>query len=420
MTYRRRLAHIGLLASLVLSLSLQAGTTIDEQVQAVVRQAIPAFVFISRKAGGSGSGAVISPDGYAITNQHVVGDEIDFNVRLGNGQSYTAKVVGRDRQGDLALMKLKTDEKLPYIKFGDSDKLKVGDPCIAIGNPLAIGLVDQTPTVSRGVISGLHQYRGRGRYNDAVVTDAPINPGNSGGPLLNLRGELVGVNGLVETRIGLRSNTGLGYAIPANQVKAWVPVLKDPKRLDVWHGRLLGLKFETDTKKAPQFGVLVTEVEEGSDAAKIGFQAGDLIFESQGYTVWNASRFAGVLGIYPAGTQMTTRLIRQGQTVELTYKLEERRPAKLGFSIARPGARDPFIRVGKVDPKSAAAKAGLKAKDEIIAIGKQALGGLAQVQYAIVVRRWMPRLIAGSKITLTVRRRENQEIVEKEITFIAD
>ncbi len=392
---------------------------VDKQVQAVISKCMPAFVFIARQKGGSGSGAVISPDGYVITNAHVVGADIKFTVRLGNGKSYSGKVVGRDKVGDLALIKLDNAKDLPYIKLGNSDDLRVGDPCIAIGNPIALGAIDQNASVTMGVVSGLHQFRGGGRYNDAVVTDAPINPGNSGGPLLNLDGELIGVNGLVETRIGLRSNTGLGYAIPSNQVNAWLPVLKDTKRLDVHHCRLLGLKFETDFDKLSEAGALIKEVEKESDADKFGFKAGDLIYFCQGNLVWNATRFAGIVGVYPAGTEISVRLIREGETVILKFKPDERRPARFGFVLNKPARGDMFLRIGKVDPKSASAKAGLKSGDELIGIGKQRLGGLAQVQYAILVQRWLPSVIAGSRIALTVRRREDGKIVEKEITFIA-
>jgi serine protease Do len=420
---KQRLLSLALRLALTVSLSLQVyakpKTDVENQTKTVIKKCIPAFVFIAHSSS-SGSGVLISPDGYVITNAHVVRKAIKLTVRLGNGDSYEGKVVGRDSTGDLALIKLADAKGLPYVKLADSDKIKVGDLCIAIGNPIALGAVDQNPTVSMGAVSGLHQYRGGGRYNDAIVTDAPINPGNSGGPLLDLDGKLIGVNGLVESRIGLRSNTGLGYAIPSNQVKAWLPELKDPDRLDVYRCRLIGILFEKDFDKLSEDGALIKTVEPGSEAEAFGFKDGDVIFECQGYPVWNATRFAGILGIYPAGTLITINLMREGETVTIKITPEERRPAKFGFTIGKPSQSDRFLRITELNPKSASAKAGLKLGDEIIGLGKQKMGGLAVVQHAFMVQRWMPMVISGMKITFKVRRRADDGIIEKEIVFTVE
>ena len=393
-------------------------TEVVAQTKKVIEKCMPAFVFIAH-SGTSGSGVLISPDGYVITNAHVVRKAIKLTVRLGNGDSYKGKVIGRDSTGDLALITLADAKRLPYVKLADSDKIKVGDLCIAIGNPIALGAVDQNPTVSMGAVSGLHQYRGGGRYNDAIVTDAPINPGNSGGPLLDLEGKLIGVNGLVESRIGLRSNSGLGYAIPSNQVKAWLPELKDPNRLDVYRCRLIGLVFEKDFDKLSEDGALIEKVVPGSEAEAFGFKDGDVILACQGNPVWNAARFAGILGIYPAGTLLTFNLMREGETIEIKITPEERRPAKFGFTVGKPSDGERFLRIVGLDPESASAKAGLKVGDEIIGLGKQKMGGLAGVQYSLLVQRWMPMVISGMKVTFKVRRRNEDGIIEREIVFTA-
>ena len=130
-------------------------------------------------------------------------------------------------------------------------------------------------------------------------------------------------------------------------------------------------------------------------------------------------RFAGILGIYPAGTLLTIKLMREGETVEIKIKPEERRPAKFGFTIGKPSQSDRFMRITALEPKSASAKAGLKVGDEIIGLGKQKMSGLAVMQHAFMVQRWMPLVISGMKITFKVRRREDDGIVEKEIVFTA-
>ena len=181
-------------------------------VAELVAATVPAFVFIA-----GGSGVLISADGLALTNSHVIGKQRAFNVRLGDGRSFKANVLGHHAFGDLALLQLEGGNDLPFLPLGDSDALQTGEFCMAIGNPLALGLLDQQPTISAGVISAKNRLSGN--YADGLVTDASINPGNSGGPLINARGELIGINGQMQTRMGLRSNTGLGFAIPVNRVK---------------------------------------------------------------------------------------------------------------------------------------------------------------------------------------------------------
>ena len=231
----------------------------EKQIQNLIKKVKPAFVFLPQ-----GSGVLISPDGYLLTNAHVLtsSDKV-FPVRLGNGKAAKARLIGQDPIGDLALLKI-SGENHPFVKMVDMKNVKIGEACIALGNPFAIGLADKTPTITLGVISGLHQ--ANGDYTDAIVNDAPINPGNSGGPLINLQGELLGINGLIKPSLGLRSNTGLAYAIPANQIKLWLPLLKKAKGGDVYHSVLYGIEMES-SEDFKGTGAKLKKVKEGSLAA---------------------------------------------------------------------------------------------------------------------------------------------------------
>lgn len=393
------------------AMSVPGDKAVERDIQKIIHKCLPAFVFIA-----GGSGAVISPDGYMITNFHVVRDSHFFTIRLGNGKSYRAKLVGRDQRGDLALLKLEGEKEFPYLPLGDSDGLKVGEYSIAIGNPLALGVVDQTPTVTRGIISGLHQ--NRGGYSDAIVTDAAINPGNSGGPLINMKGELIGVNGMIQTRMGLRSNTGLGFAIPSNQIKLWLPLLKDESTMDVYHGRLNGITFE----KKPKPGVIgapVEKIEPNSDAFRAGFKSGDLVIELQKKKIWNPARFEGVIGIYPAGTEIAVKLKRDGALKTFSFKLEALKPGKLGFALKRPRRQDKKLIIEGILPSSPAGKAGMKNGDELIEVEGRRLRGPAALQW-INVSRWVHRVMAGRTVKLKVRREEGGKQVEKNIAIVAE
>ena len=175
---------------------------------------------------GGGSGVIVSPDGLMLTNDHVIGSKRAFTVRIGDGRSLKAKVLGTDPEGDLAALRiaLPAGETVPHLELGDSDELRVGDEALAVGNPFALGVLDQSPTFTVGIISAVNHTQGT--YAECIVTDAEVNPGNSGGPLVNMAGEVVGINGQISTRFGLRSNTGLGFAISSRQIKLWLPRLE--------------------------------------------------------------------------------------------------------------------------------------------------------------------------------------------------
>jgi serine protease Do len=380
------------------ALAALAGAPPD--LPALCNRVKPAFVFIS-----GGSGVVVSPEGWMLTNSHVIGNGKQFDVRTGDGRHYRAKLLGRDVTGDLAALQLelKPKETVPHLAIGDPDTLHIGDHALAVGNPFAEGLVDQNPTFTLGVISALNQTTGS--YADAVATDAAVNPGNSGGPLINMAGEVAGINGQIATRWGLRSSTGLGYAIGARQIRLWLPRLVKAGGGDVPHGRLLGLEFDTEEEalwKAPT----VKEVFPGSPADKYGFKAGDQVTKFDGKPILNIIQLAQALRIYPQDYEAPVTVQREGKDVELRAKLVALKHGALGVKFARPGPSDEFVRVAEVAKDSPADKAGLKQGDEILAIDHSELKMPAQEQFQLLAI-WLDKgVFAGEPVRMKVRRKE--------------
>ena len=361
----------------------------ENKLPELAKKAQEAFVFIA-----GGSGAIISTDGYIITNNHVVGGGSSFGVALEDGRQFKARVVGRDKRGDLALLKIENARNLPHYNLGDSTTIRVGEKCLVIGNPLSLGQNDKKPSFSAGVISAVHQFR-KG-YNDAIVVDAPINPGNSGGPLLNMKGELIGINGMTQTRMGLRSNTGMGYAIPSSQIEIWLPFLKAAEGGNVFHGRISGFELlEGD-------GILLVEsVSPGSDAGASGFRSGDTILELMGEHVTNLARFSSIQGAYPAGTTMSARVKgSNGIERKLLFELSPLRPWRQSFMLARPKSGDKYPVVSKVLGGTTAYNAGLREGDQITSINNSPV----RVQAINQVSKYFSNLCAGDVINLHVER----------------
>ena len=292
-----------------------ANTVSETKLEALCAKVKPAFVFIA-----GGSGVVIQPDGLMLTNTHVIENGKEFDVRLGTGRHFKARLLGRDVFGDLAVLQLdrKDDEPFPFLELGDSDALQVGEPAMAIGNPFGLGLVDQHPTFTFGIISAVRQFQGR--YTECIVTDAEVNPGNSGGPLINMAGQVVGINGQISTRWGLRSNTGLGYAISARQVRMWLPLLKAANGGNVNHGRPVGIDLQRAAPDSPD-SLVIKGVEKGRTAESAGFQANDRILAWDGLKVPNAIRLLSLVGMYPAGHTVPVEVRRGDQDVSLTVTL---------------------------------------------------------------------------------------------------
>ena len=351
---------------------------------------------------GLGSGVIISTDGYIATNNHVVEGADEVIVTMDDGRELKAKVVGRDPQTDIAVIKVDAKEDLPAITFADTNKIEVGDRVLAIGNPFGIG-----ETVTTGIVSAKGRRPGLGLdYEDFVQTDAAINPGNSGGALVDVEGRLVGINTAILSRTG--SFAGVGLAVPANLVSQVADSLvKNGKVVRGYLG--VGAQDLTPTLAESlglkaQRGALVADVQPDSPAGKAGLKNGDVITAVNGDKVEDANRLTFAIGAVSPGTKVELDVLRDGKTQTLTVTAGER-PGNLARAGrgARHGAPEelakndegvlngvavddltPQLRqqlnlpgrlkgavIASVEPDSAAAKAGLRAGDVILEINKK-------------------------------------------------
>ena len=361
-------------------------------------QVRPAFVFIA-----GGSGVIVRPDGLMLTNDHVIGPKRSFTVRIGDGRSFRARLLGRDPHGDLAALELELPEgeTVPWLPLGDSEALRVGDEVVAVGNPFALGVLDQSPTFTVGIVSALHHTQGT--YTECIVTDAELNPGNSGGPLVTMAGEVVGINGQISTRFGLRSNTGLGFAISSRQVRLWLPRLEVAGGDEVRHARLAGLEWEPADRTAAE-SVLVKDVADGSPAAAAGFRPGDQIVSLDGAAVVNRQRLEGMLGIYPDGQRVSVAVVRDRIEMSLEVMLTAPQRAKLGLSLERARGSDLSARVETVDAGSAAESAGIRPGDTIVAWGGRRLEFSSRDERRAFDRSLRTSINVGDILLVTVDR----------------
>ena len=274
-----------------------------------------------RPQTGQGSGFIVSKDGYILTNNHVVGAADKIKVKLQNGREFLAKKIGTDPQSDVAVVKIEGDD-FPFLPVGDSDKLEVGEWVIAIGNPFGLA---QTVTV--GVVSAKGRSRvGLADYEDFIQTDAAINPGNSGGPLINLRGQAVGMNTAIFSRSG--GYMGIGFAIPINMAESIREQLV--KTGKVTRG-FLGISMQDLTEELSESlgatagsGVLVAEVLPGSAAEKAGIKEGDIITKMGGRPVEDMGKFRNRVSLVAPGTEVTFTILRDGKEVDLKANLGNR------------------------------------------------------------------------------------------------
>jgi S1-C subfamily serine protease len=365
-------------------------------------QVRPAFVFI-----GGGSGVIVRPDGLMLTNDHVIGRKRAFTVRIGDGRSFKARVLGTDPAGDLAALKLELPEgeTVPHLELADSTTLRVGDEVLAVGNPFALGVLDQSPTFTTGIVSALNHTQGN--YTECIVTDAEVNPGNSGGPLLTMAGQVVGINGQISTRFGLRSNTGLGFAISARQIALWLPRLEAAGGGEVKHARIAGLELAQGPREAAE-SVVVSDVADGSPAAAAGFTPGDVILALDDAPVPNALRLKGLLGIYPDGYRVPVTVQRgEGEAVlEVLLTAPER--ARLGLTLVRGRGDDLVPRVEQVEDDSAAAAAGLVPGDEIVEWAGKRLEFSSRDERRAFDRALRTSVNVGDIVPVKVRRGEDE------------
>ncbi len=358
---------------------------------------------------GQGSGFFISPDGYAVTNNHVVDGADKVEVTTDDGKTHTAKVIGTDARTDLALIKVEDGSNLPFAKLSDG-KPRIGDWVLAVGNPFGLG-----GTVTAGIVSANGRDIGNGPYDDFIQIDAPVNKGNSGGPAFNTEGEVMGVNTAIYSPSG--GSVGIAFAIPASTVKSVVAQLKDKGSVSRgW----IGVQIQPVTsdiadslglKKAE--GALVAEPQANSPAAKAGIESGDVITKVNGETVKDARELARTIGGLSPGTAVKLNVLHKGEdkTVNLTLgqlpnSLEAKADTdngdkgnstrgtdvpKLGLTLAPAnsvaGAGKEGVVVTDVDPKSAAAERGFKEGDIILEVAGKSVASVADVREAINTAR---------------------------------
>jgi serine protease Do len=292
----------------------------------------PGQEFEYRQPGGLGSGVIVKRDGnkvYVITNNHVVGNAGEITVQLNDGRTYAAKIAAKDERADLALISFATSDQVSVAKLGDSDKLEVGDWAIAVGNPFGY---ESSLTV--GVVSALGRNAVRGssisNYNEYIQTDAQINPGNSGGALLNLRGEVVGINTWIASSTGV--SEGVGFAIPINSVKKVMNDFLTKGKVEYgWLG--VGIEdpdprlfpgLAEDLKIKGVKGAFVVSVFKGSPADTGGVLPGDFITQADGKNVTDANQLTRVIGDLPPNTAVEFTLVRYGKEQKLKVTLKAR------------------------------------------------------------------------------------------------
>ena len=272
------------------------------------------------KAKSLGSGFIIDPGGTIITNNHVVENADEIVVKLATGKEYKAKVVGRDQKTDIALIEINGASGLPAVQLGDSEGLRVGEWVVAIGNPFGL-----ENTVTAGIVSALSRHINQGPYDNFIQTDAAINPGNSGGPLLNTKGEVVGINTAIFSRGG--GNIGIGFAIPINLAKEIVPQLKDKGHVTRgWLGVMIQ-KVTPDIAESlgldePK-GALVADVVKDSPAEQAGIKQGDVIIDYDSKPVGDSSELPLLVARTAVGTSVKLTAIRDKERLTFSVKIAE-------------------------------------------------------------------------------------------------
>jgi serine protease Do len=280
-----------------------------------------------QRGGSLGSGFFISADGYIVTNNHVVAPARDnaivdsIRVTLNDGTEYEAELVGRDTASDLAVLKINPRGAVPFVRFGDSRQVRVGDWVVAIGNPFTLG-----GTVTAGIVSALHRNIGAGQYDRYIQTDASINMGNSGGPMFDLNGNVIGINTALISPTG--GNVGIGFAIPAEQA---LPIVEALRRGERFRRGYIGVGLQPlDEGVAAALGVernrgeLIRTVAAGGPAARAGIQQGDVVVSVNNQPVTQEQSLSYLVAGLPVGARVPFEIIRQGQRRTLTVAIAER------------------------------------------------------------------------------------------------
>jgi len=367
----------------------------------------------SQRQTGLGSGFIIDRNGTILTNYHVVDGAQKISVTLSDGKTYDAKVIGKDQKTDIAVIKIDAGQDLPAVTFGDSDRLEVGEWVMAIGNPFGLD-----HTVTSGIVSAKGRQIGQGPYDNFIQTDASINPGNSGGPLINLRGEVVGITTAIYSQSG--GNIGIGFAIPTNSVKELLPQLKDKGRV------VRGYLGTTVQKITPEIadsmglkqqrGALVADVMRGSPAERAGIKTGDIITEFNSKEVKDSAELPALVARVAPGTTASIKVLRDGKEISLPITVGEMKDTEvatageegdLGLAVQplTPEVaqsmglnRAEGLVITEVKPGSAADDAGLREGDVITEVNRRPVKTLADYN------REMARSNKGQSVLFLVRR----------------
>ena len=373
----------------------------------------------SRRERSLGSGVIVDPKGYLVTNNHVVAQADEIKVLLSDGREFTGRLVGTDPKTDLAVVKIEAVD-LPAIPWGDSNDLHVGEYVLAIGNPFGLN-----STVTMGIISAVGRANvGIADYEDFIQTDAAINPGNSGGALVNTRGELIGINTAIFSRSG--GYMGIGFAVPSNMVRlVMTSLIREGKVVRGW----LGVSIqEVNGGLAQQFGLteargaLVSDVLKGTPAERAGVARGDVVIQYNGRDVRNAGHLRNLVAETPVGQEVNVVVVRDRRKKSLTVKITEQPSEISGIAPGEPPANEALaglevqdltpeladrlnvgpgisgVVVTRVESGSAAEVAGLLSGDVIVEVNRQSIKNTGEF------RRIVEKLESGESLLLLVRR----------------
>ena len=364
-----------------------------------------------------GSGFIIDADGSILTNNHVVENAQKIVVKLSDEQEYEAKVVGRDPKTDIAVIKVNAKGGLTAANLGDSDNLEVGEWVMAIGNPFGLD-----STVTSGIVSAKGRHIGQGPYDNFIQTDASINPGNSGGPLINLRGEVIGINTAIFSRSG--GNIGIGFAIPINLVKELLPQIRGKGKVTRGY---LGVLIQKVTPEIAEslgmdkgHGALVANVSKDGPAEKAGVKVGDVIIEFDGKEIRDSGDLPIIVARTPVDRRVPMKVLRDKKETQLTVSVGELKDEEVVASAPEKGELGMTVQkltpqiaeslgldkadgvvVSAVDPGSAADEAGIRRGDVILEVDRKPIRSIEEYKKSLAGIR------KGKGVLLLVRRGES-------------
>jgi serine protease Do len=346
-----------------------------------------------------GSGFIIDGDGSILTNNHVVENAQKIVVKLADDEEYEAKVVGRDAKTDIAVIKINIKRTLAAAPLGDSEHLDVGEWVVAIGNPFGLD-----STVTAGIVSAKGRHIGQGPYDNFIQTDASINPGNSGGPLINLRGEVIGINTAIFSRSG--TNIGIGFAIPINLVKELLPQLRGKGKVTRGYLGVLIQKVTPDIAESlgmeKGYGALVANVSKDGPAEKAGVKVGDVIVEFDGKQIKDSGELPIVVARTPVDKKVRMKVLRDKKEVTLTVSVGELKDEEVAAAVPEKGELGMTVQrltpqiaeslglekadgvvVTGVEPGGAADDAGIRRGDVIVEVDRKPIRSLEEYRKSI-------------------------------------